>query len=88
MNRSEMIMLIEAAENLLLLDDFVSYLTGTKGLDETHFSKLYNVVNVISLNCSFYEPGNNKKFERFVKILCNTTLTAEEKCEMLMGGDK
>ena len=58
---------------------------GAEALSGSKFDGVRRVVNVIYRNCPFYDPDIDENFARFMEILSEDGLTAEETYDRLMG---
>ena len=85
MNRNEMIMLIRANDAIMELDRLITAIIKKGSLTGSKFDDMLRVAEVIYQNCPFYDPDKDENFARFMEILSEDGLTAEEKYERLMG---
>lgn len=87
MTKDEMIRLIKALDAINLLDELLGVICGTDGMYRSRFNDMCGVAVVIHMNCPFYIPDNDESIKKFFDIILNYALTAEEKYDLLMGGD-
>ena len=66
-----------------MLDEIILSLTGTKGL-EANFENLFCTSKLLYHNCSFYDENSEEAFNRFLEIVSDEELSAEEKYDRLM----
>ena len=86
MSRESMILLIGAFEAVDKLDNYIMGLTGSIGLRESPFDKIFDVSRVIIFNSTFYDPNDEDgSFNKCMQILQNEELSVEEKCNLLLG---
>ena len=96
MKREDYIELIEVAEGVRELEDTLQILCGNcrDYSDGTSLAKLIKVIDVLSSNAlPRYDFVNNdedcsKQFHDFFEVIDDTELSAEEKCDILIGANK
>lgn len=93
MKREDYIELIVVADGFRQYEEAMRVLNGCSnvcGKDDAA-SKLIRVINVLSRNAlpeyDFVSPDNDcsEQFHKFNEVLENNELTAEEKCDILLG---
>ena len=86
MEKKDMVLLIEAEDDLHNMDMALEQLSG-HGHASGDFVKLDNVFDVIHRNSHVYYSGNSdEKMEIFFKILMDRDKSPEERAEILLNG--
>ena len=85
MQKEDMVLLIEAEDELNQMDKALEQLAG-HGHASGEFVKLDNVYSVIQHNSHLSYTGSEGADEAFHEILYDQEKTAEERAEMLLNG--
>lgn len=86
MEKKDMVLLIEAEDDLHNMDKALEQLSGY-GHAGGDFVKLDNVFDVIHRNShAYYSENSDEKMEIFFKILMDRDKSPEERAEILLNG--
>ena len=86
MKKRDMVLLIEAEDDLHNMDMALEQLSG-HGHESGEFVKLDNVFDVIHRNShAYYSENSDEKMEIFFKILMDRDKSPEERAEILLNG--
>lgn len=85
LNKKEMLLLIEANDNMAELNRVIGKLAAGGQIREDRYGALLRIGELIFENSALYEEDSDEAFARFMRIALNDKMTPEEKYALFMG---